>query len=144
MITRYLLDNDTLSRMSSEQRQSSFVRKFCTAPTAVLDEASGYIEPSVREAIEEPVTVIMLDSLRRVMASLPPGDRTLVDLYGNKGTGDAMLLAVALTKKDAADQELFGDTWIIATGDKGLTAKATELGILTCTDGDFIAMVNNE
>lgn len=144
MIKQYLVDNDTLSRMSTEQRQSSFVRNFCHAPTAVLDEASRYLEPSVREAIEVRVTVAVLDNLRRVMASLTPGDRTVVDLYGNKGTGDAMLLALALTEKDAADQELFGDSWIIATGDNGLIAKATELGIPTCTDREFIDIVNHK
>jgi hypothetical protein len=77
------------------------------------------------------------------MACIPPGDRTVVDLYGNKGTGDAMLLAVALTERDVADEQLFGDTWITATGDNGLTAKASELGIPTRSADEFIDLLRN-
>lgn len=142
MIPRYLIDNDTLSRMSPAQRASEFVRIYCRVPTEVLEEAAGYIEPAVREAIEYTVTVEVLDNLRRVMATLAPGDRSVVDLYSNKGTGDAMLLAVALTEQAIAENHLVPENWIIATGDNALTAKAKELGVETVPHDNFLHLVS--
>lgn len=141
MTTMYLVDNDTLSRMSAEQRRSTFVRTYCRIPAEVVDEADSYLDSDVRDALDYPVTVTVLDNLRHVMARLTPGDPSVVDLYGNKGSGDAMLLATALTEIANAEWELFGATWTIATGDRGLAAMAAELGIVTCTDAEFIALV---
>jgi hypothetical protein len=45
--------------------------------------------------------------------------------------------------QDGLEGQLIGDRWTIATGDDGLTKKAAELRVLTCTPDEFIALTEN-
>jgi len=140
MTDRYLLDTVTLSKMTPAQRASDFVRTHCAVPTPVLYEASGLSERDALTPLEYRTTIEVLQHLRIVIASVTDDDK-LLDLYRNEGNGDVFLLAVALAERAAADGQLFGDCWIIATDDHGLTRKAAELDLPTCTSAEFIALL---
>jgi hypothetical protein len=140
MIDRYLVDTVTLSRMTATQRASTFMRDSCRIPEEILFEAQGLPDIYVLRQLIYPITTTVLEKVKAVMATIKPEDR-VVDLYRNKGNGDVVLLATALAEMEVSAGQLIGDRWIVATGDDGLTNKAVELGVATCTSADFIALV---
>lgn len=142
MIDRYLVDTVTLSRMTATQRASVFMRRWCRIPEEIIFEAQGLPDSEALKQLTYPITTAVLDKVKTVMATIKPEDK-VVDLYRNKGNGDVMLLATALTEMDVSAGQLIGDRWIIATGDDGLTKKAAELRVLTCTSDEFIALTGN-
>lgn len=140
MINRYLVDTVTLSRMTAKQRASAFMRSWCRIPEEILFEAQGLPDIDALNQLIYPTTTTVLEKVKAVMATIKPADK-VVDLYRDKGNGDVMLLATALVEMDVSAGQLIGDRWIIATGDDGLTNKAVELGVATCTSTDFIALL---
>jgi hypothetical protein len=140
VIDRYLVDTVTLLRMTANQRASAFMRNRCRIPEEILYEARGLPNIETLKPLIYPITTTVLENVKAVLATIKAGDK-VVDLYRNKGNGDVMLLATALTEMSVSAGQLFGDRWIIATGDDGLTTKAVELGVLTCTSDQFIALV---
>ena len=142
MIDRYLVDTVTLSRMTATQRASVFMRRWCRIPEEILFEAQGLPDSEALKSLIYPITTAVLDKVKTVMATIKPEDK-VVNLYRNKGNGDVMLLATALTEMDVSAGQLIGDRWVIATGDDGLAKKAAELSVLTCTPDEFIALTGN-
>jgi hypothetical protein len=140
VIDRYLVDNVTLSRMTANQRASAFMHNRCRIPEEIIYEARGLPDIEMLKQLIYPITTTVLENVKVVLATTKAGDK-VVDLYRNEGNGDVMLLATALTEMSVSTGQLFGDSWIIATADKGLTRKAVELGVLTCTSDQFIALV---
>lgn len=140
MIDRYLVDNVTLSRMTADQRASAFMHSRCRIPEEIIYEARGLPDIESLKPLIYPITTTVLDNVKVVLATIKARDK-VVDLYRNEGNGDVILLATALREMAARSEQLFGDRWIIATADKGLTSKAVELGVLTCTSDKFIELV---
>jgi hypothetical protein len=140
VIDRYLVDTVTLSRMTEAQRGSEFMRRCCRIPEEILFEAMGLPDIDKLRLLNYPITTAVLDNVKTVMATIKAGDK-VVELYGNKGNGDVMLLATALTEMAVSAGQLIGDRWIIATGDSGLIRKAHELNLETCETDEFIALV---
>lgn len=141
MSDRFLLDNVTLSRLTSVQRSSSFVRDRCRIPTAVLAEAQGLPDATELAALEYETTGEVLRKVAAVVRALEPGDHML-DLFRNEGNGDVFLLAVALVEADIAAQQLFADRWVIATDDKGLRANSSRWQVATCTSAEFAELID--
>jgi rRNA-processing protein FCF1 len=137
---RYLLDAVTLSRLRPDQRVSTFVRTNGRIPSEVMYEAQGLPEIKQLAELEYKPNLAVLENIKVVMATLEPGDN-LVDLYRNEGGGDVMLLASALTLLADDHPNLFPDRWVIATDDDGLTAKAAELGVETCSTAELQALI---
>jgi hypothetical protein len=133
----YLLDNNALSHLSRAQRASEFFYKRCRLPTEVLHEAAGYPEAEAFKQIEYQTTARVLKFLGAVMTTVKVGDTKLVDLYANKGAGDPLLVACALDGAQETSLQLFGPTWVIVSNDKAVRAKATELGVDSCTREEF-------
>ncbi len=140
MTDYYLVDTVTLSRMTANQRGSKFMRTYCRIPEEILFEAQGLPDLDTLKQLKYPITTIVLENVKAVVATLKSGDK-VVDLYSNKGNGDAMLLATALTEMAVNDGRLIPDRWIIATADDGLTRKAAELAVATCSSDEFISLV---
>jgi hypothetical protein len=140
MIDRYILDTVTLSKMTAQQRGSAFMRSYCRIPDEILLEAQGLQDIVTLKLLDYPVTAVVLENVIVVMATIRPEDK-VVDLYTNKGNGDVMLLATALTEMAISSTQLFGDRWTIATDDNGLTLKAKELGIITCRSPHLISLI---
>ncbi len=141
MIDRYLLDNVTLSKMTTEQLTTRFVQTLCAVPTPVLYEAEGLPGRALLDGVEYGTTPEVLEQVKFVLACVTDDDK-LLDLYHNEGNGDVFLLAVALTERAVAAGQLLPDRWTIATDDGGLTRKAAELGIATCTSSEFIELIS--
>lgn len=140
---RYLVDNNVLSRLTSEQRLSPFFRDHCRVTSDVLHEASGYVEPEVID-LEEPVTATVLGRLATVMASVAPGDTSLIDLYANKGAADPVMIAVALEMQAVQDRTLFPETWVIVTDDKAVAATARSHGVTPLDTREFQSLFPGE
>lgn len=129
----YLLDNNVLSHLSPEQRASRFFRDQCRVPSEVIYEAGGLAEAKLPKEVEYPTTVRVLGILREIMATVPAGDTTLVNLYTNKGNADPLLIACALDAIRNDEQFLVRPIWLIVSNDKAVRAKADEFNIETRT-----------
>lgn len=140
----YLLDNNVLSHLSPGQRASRFFRERCRVPSEVIYEAGGPAEAKLPKEVEYPTTVRLLGILREVMATVPAGDMTLVDLYANKGNADPLLIACALDAIREDAKLLFGPTWSIVSNDKAVRAKAGEFDIETRTREQFMDETRSE
>lgn len=139
----YLVDNNALSRLTSEQRRGPFFRKWCQVTSDVLYEARGFAEAELAE-LERPVTPGVFARLIEVMATLQPGDTNLVDLYANKGAADPVMVACALEARDFESQTLLPDTWVIVTDDKAVTNTAHRFGLEVLSSHDFRALLLSE
>lgn len=135
----YLVDNNALSKLRSEERTSEVFASCCRIPEDVAYEARGYLEDGL-EGLVEPTTIEMLAELVKVMGSERPGDRDLVDLYQNKGSADPSIIACALAMLDKQMPTLFEPVIKIVTDDKAVRRKAEEFKVPVVSAEDFIRL----
>lgn len=140
----YLLDNNVLSHLSRVQRASTFFLERCRLPLEVLHEAEGYPDAVALKPVGYPTTARVLELLRRVMATVPESDTSLVDLYANKGAADPLLIACALHAAEEAAPLLWKPTWVVVSNDKAVRAKATELSVTAYTREGFFAATQHD
>jgi hypothetical protein len=139
--TVYVLDANVLSRLSADQRRSSFVRHHCRIPAEVLHEVEGFPDIAQLRALNIPVTGEMLECLSEVMKTVAPRDFKLVDLYSNKGNGDPILVAAALTGMRQASETLFDEDWKVVSDDHAVRAKAEEHVVDSLGTTDFVLLL---
>lgn len=137
----YVLDNNALSFLKQEHRASNFVKMHCRIPSEVLREAEGFPDIDELSRLEYPTTENVLAQLTEVMATVPVGDTSLVDLYANLGNADPLVVATALDGVRNNDSALFGISWTVVTGDKAVRAKAEEFDLRVITNQEFLAIV---
>lgn len=140
----YLLDNNALSHLTRAQRASAFFHERCHLPSEILHEADGYPDAASFKDVEYPTTANVLKHLETVMATVPAGDTTLVNLYANKGAADPMLIACALDGIEEAATLLWGPTWVVVSNDKAVRTKAAELGVESCAREEFLTRTADE
>jgi hypothetical protein len=140
----YLLDNNALSHLTPEQRASAFFHERCSLPSEIIHEADGFPDAASFKDLEYPTTANVLEHLGLVMATVPNSDVRFVNLYANKGAGDPMLIACALDGMEEASAHLWGPIWIVVSNDNAVRAKATELGVETCTRDEFFTRTVGE
>ncbi|MDO8308222.1 MAG: hypothetical protein Q7V58_07675 [Actinomycetota bacterium] len=127
----YLLDNNVLGTLGKERRESSFFRERCRVPAEVAHEARRVAYAKTLDALTIAMAPDVLTQLVEVMKTVPVGSTQLIDLYGNKGAADPILVAMALALNNPAVPSLFSDTWVIVTNDKDVHAKALEFSVGT-------------
>ncbi|GEL45069.1 hypothetical protein CHO01_01850 [Cellulomonas hominis] len=137
---RYLLDANVLTRLTADQRASAFVSARCRVTAEVMNEVRGLPDRSVIARIELSTDARTLGRLREVMASVVPGDQSLVDLYRNKGCADPVIVAAALAAEDGQDQ-LWQTQWHIVSDDKAVRAMASTFGISWISRRDLVALI---
>jgi hypothetical protein len=140
----YLLDANVLSRLSAKQRSSPFLQNHCKIPSEVLFEVRGFPDVDRLRALEERLDGEVLESLRQVMGTVPADDFKLVDLYGNKGSADPILVATALTGMRRAAATLFAENWAVVTDDEAVRAKASEFGLAWLSSAEFVQLLPSE
>ncbi|UCZ60145.1 hypothetical protein [Mycolicibacterium phocaicum] len=138
---RYLIDCNALSKLTRKQRSSGFFRKNCRIPTEVLYEARWFPDIHQLSDVEYKTTGSVLVILAEVMATVPVGDKKLVDLYANQGNADPLIVACAVDATREREQQLFGETWAIVSDDKAVRAKANEFDIEILASEEFIAIL---
>lgn len=126
--TFYLLDNNALTKLSSDQRASTFFLEQCRVPDEVLYEA-GPARAAGFEAIRYPTTPTVLRAVQKVMETVPAGDTKFVDLYRNKGNADPFLVACALVEEELAATMLVRPHWVVVTDDNAVRRKTDEFDI---------------
>jgi hypothetical protein len=140
--TKYLVDNNALLQIGAKRTASAFFSEHCRVPEEVAHEAG----PRRAERLA-PLTVSLnariLTEIVAVMATVSVGDKTLVDLYGNKGAADPILVATALVLNSPERPSLFDDEWAIVTNDQAVREKAEEFGIKTTTPNELAALVDS-
>lgn len=138
---RYVVDNNALSKLTRPQRASPFFRVFCRVPSEVIQEARFFAFEGEFDDVEYPVTGSLLGVLGEIMASLPIGDTSLVDLYANKGSADPLLVACAVEATRKEEAFLNPMTWVIVTDDKAVRSKSAEFAIEVLSSTEFLALL---
>lgn len=137
----YVLDANVLSRLSARQRHSSILRSRCRISSEVLHEVRGFPDIEQLRALDFPLDGEVLRCLREVMKTVRTDDFKLVDLYGNRGNADPILVATALTGMRQAAETLFIEEWVVVSDDHAVRAKASELGVRWLSTTDFVPLL---
>lgn len=140
--TRYLVDTNALSQLGRRRRASRFFLANAMIPSEVLREAEGFPDVQVLARNEYPTTPSVLRWLKTVMASVPPGDFDLIDLYSNGGSADPLMIACALDARDREAQYLNPLEWLIVTDDKAVKAKANEFRLHVLAHAQFADLID--
>lgn len=140
--TKYLVDNNALVLLGAKRAATAFFSERCRVPEEVAHEAGNR-----RAALLAPITVSMsvriLAELAAVMRTVPVGDRRLIDLYGNKGAADPILVATAAVLNNPEEPTLFDDEWVIVTNDGAVREKANEFRIKTATPQELGSLIDS-
>jgi len=141
--TYYLVDNNALVALGWARRETKFFRDRCRVSEDVLYEARFASDTTALTALTYKVSPRMLEQVRTVMRTVPPGNTELVDLYKNKGAADPLLVATVLDAVERDDGSLFPDAWVIVTRDKALVSKAKEFGIPTLSPEQLAELIDD-
>jgi len=139
---KYLVDTNALGFIGAKRRGSRFFRERCRVTEDVRYEARFTVRESALTGLTVSTTPRVLQHVSTIMATVPVGDTALLDLYGNKGAADPLLLATALAMNEDESGSLFGDEWVLVTADGALTAKAKEFGIATAAPEDLATLID--
>lgn len=129
--TKYLLDNNVLGDLGSKRRASTFFSTHCRVPAEVAHEASRVAYADTLKPLVIEMTPAILKQLVEVMKTVPVGDTKFIDLYGNKGGADPVLVSTAHVLNNPEVPDLFADRWVIVSRDKAVVAKAKAFAIET-------------
>lgn len=123
---RFMVDNNALMALGEHRRASRFFQEHCLIPEDVLYEARYLPDHALLSNLCVGVTPAIIGHVREVMASMKIGNTDLVDLYGNKGTADPVLIGSVTAAVEDEAGTLFPDDWYLVTSDKAVvvTAKA--------------------
>lgn len=142
--TKYLLDNNVLGSLGSKRRSSAFFTKHCRVPTEVAWEARRGAFAETLTPLTVEMTPAILQQLTQVMKTVPVGHTKFIDLYGNKGGADPILVAVAYVLNNPKEPDLFADQWVIVSNDKEVKAKAAEFFIDIVTPTDLASTIDSQ
>lgn len=140
-IVKYLIDTNALSRIGRKNRASAFVRDNCKIPSEVLHEAATFPDIAMLRTLDYPISADVLNLVRAVMSTVPPGDKDLIDLYHARGNADPILVATALDAIAKSEETLLVEDWQIVTDDEGVKKKASEFNLKTVTSAEFAELV---
>lgn len=141
---RYVIDTNALVQLRRNRRASSLFRETAVIPSEVLDEAEGLPDIGTLQENRHPLTARTLEWLRKVMETIPSGDRTLIDLYANKGSADPIVVASALEGREWDSRYIDAPEWIVVTDDRAVRDKAREFGLRVLSNIEFAAVVDVE
>lgn len=139
---RYVVDTNALTHLRRHRRSSSFFRENAVIPSEVLHEADGFPDIGMLHENLYPTTAQVLDWLIKVMATIPPDDRTLVDLYANRGGADPLVVACALDGQARDSVYLDSPEWVVVTGDDAVRDKAEEFELTVLSNAEFAAIID--
>lgn len=134
---RYVVDTNALIRLKSHRRASPHFLERAVFPSEVLREAARLPDIRALRANVYQTTPSVLNWLVRVMATVPPSDRTLVDLYANKGAADPYVIACALDGRDRDSVYLDAPEWIVVTNDDAVRDKAREFTLSVLSSAEL-------
>ena len=137
----FFLDTNVVSHLRAEHIASPFFLERCLIPAEVFHESDGRAE---LRPIVYAVTEAVLTALGDVMASLEPGDLSLINLYRNAGNADPMLVACALVETRKAEHMLVAPTFVVVSHDGAVRDKCRDFGIPSMARGDFLARMASE
>lgn len=140
VLRRYLVDNNAYFHLTPQQRTCPRFRDIARVPREVVHEAGDVALHERLDTLIYPMNGQVLRHLKAVMASVAPGDRSLVDLYHYRGTADPLLVACGL-EANARPDGLIPVRWTVVSGDDAVTAKCQEFGLPWCTASDFIKVL---
>lgn len=138
----YLIDNNALVSLGNARRANRFFRQWSRIPSEVLHESEGLRDHAALTALKYPDSGSVLRHLLTVMSSVPPLDTSLVDLYGNKGAADPLLVACVLDAMEKCEESLLEEAWTVVTDDKAVHDAAGRHGVSFMSAAAFAEVVD--
>lgn len=139
---KYLVDNNALLYLGAKRTGSAYFKDQCVVPEEVAHEAGPQRAERLAPLVV-PMSARILNEVVAVMKTVPTGDKSLIDLYGNKGAADPVLVATATVLNNPERPTLFDDSWVIVTNDRAVRDKAKEFGIDTRTAQDLARLIDS-
>lgn len=139
---RYVVDTNVLSQLGRGRRDTNIFRENVVIPSEVLHEAQGFPDYSQLQGNHFATTPKVLELLVSVMATVPIGDTSLIDLYKNLGGADPLVIASALAGQEEDSQFLDAPEWVVVTGDGAVAAKAREFDLRVMDTDSFAALID--
>jgi hypothetical protein len=139
--TKYLVDTNALISFGAKRNASDFFKGHCRVPEEIAHEA-GARRAELLAPLTVPMSARILNEVVAVMKTVPVGDKGLVDLYGNKGAADPILIATAVVLNKPEKPTLFDDEWVIVTNDRAVRDKAKEFDLKTATPESLAALID--
>lgn len=139
---RYVIDTNALVQLGRRRRASGSFRENAVIPSEVLDEAEGFPDIGALQENRHPLTSRTLEWLRKVMETVPPEDRALVDLYSNKGSADPIVVASALEGQEWDSRYIDAPEWVVVTDDGAVRDKARQFGLRVLSNLEFAAALD--
>ncbi|ASN20130.1 hypothetical protein [Arthrobacter sp. YN] len=139
---RYVIDTNALSQLGRKRRASKYFQENAVIPEAVLQESQGFPDIKSLQNNVHPTTPRVLRILAEVMASIPPADTRLINLYANLGNADPLVVACALEGQEHDDQTLMPPQWCVVTGDDAVSEKAKEFALTVLTNSEFAELID--
>lgn len=131
MERKYLLDTNVVLQLGAKSlSESRFFVQHCQLIDDVIDELDLELD---WDAVRYPTTARLLQVLISVMATIPVGDISLIDLYRNKGRADPVIIAAALDAIEEDRGSLMGEVreWVVVSEDQAVRRTCADFGIPT-------------
>ncbi|NHI16783.1 hypothetical protein [Microbacterium excoecariae] len=141
---RFVIDTNALSQLGRRRRESEFFLQNAVIPEEVMHEASGFPDVATMRDNVHPTTPRVLHWLSQIMATVPSGDTSLVDLYANRGNADPLVVACALEGQEHDNQLLLSPEWVVVTADEAVWNKAQEFGLTVLSNSEFAALIDSK
>ncbi|WP_019126540.1 hypothetical protein [Actinomyces sp. ph3] len=139
----FFVDTNALSKLAPRYRATKFFRSYAHLPSVVIKEAGNPEDISILKELEKSITPQILQNLIKIMEQVPTRDTRLVDLYGNKGKADPIIVAYALTQDSLEADGLFPlhEVYIV-TNDKAVREMGERFSIKVLSSDDFIRQID--
>lgn len=128
--------------LGTRRWKTEFFREHCLITEDVAHEARYRARSLPTDLVVLPVTPAILVQVQQIMKTVMPADIRLLDLYGNKGAADPVLVATAVVLQAEESQSLVGDTLVVVTRDDAVSEKAKEFGIETALPDELAALID--
>ena len=138
----YLVDSNALVSIGTRRWQTAFFQSRCLITEDVAYEVLHRARYLPADVIV-PMTPAILGQIPEMMRTITAGDTRLLDLYGNKGAADPVLVATAVVLQAEQSQYLDGDTVVVVTRDSAVSEKAVEFGIKTALPDELAALIDD-
>jgi hypothetical protein len=139
---KFVVDTNALAQIGKARRASTLFHESAVIVEEVLREAEGFPDIGSLRKYATKTSPETLRWLAEVMMTVDTEDRTLVNLYANKGGADPIVIASALEGQARDSSYLDAPDWIVVTNDKAVRVKAEEFGLLVLDSSEFAAAID--
>ena len=136
----YFIDTDAATKIKREFIKSPFFRNYCALTEENIYELRENNNVDLFSKCQIEIDPTILSALPAVWGKIDISDK-IFNLYRNEGNGDIIMIAALLSQTEQGRTQLFNNTLILVTDDKGLTTIAKEFSFAVIESDAFIKIL---